>query len=499
MITSFITSPKKDLVSYKNMNTLLQHLEKETNFTETENGALTNKTTFSPLIDFFGLGGSLREKDEQEILNLFSKAYATDSLIALKILFYFRDCRGGQGERKTFRAILKWLGNNYPDTVSVNLEAIPEFGRWDDLFCLEGTKVWEYVVGMLNREFNQMLQQNTKSLACKWFPSINTSSKETRRLAKVLCKCFGVSEKQYRQALSKTRESIKLVERDMCGNKWKEINYSAVPSKASLLYKDAFTRHDEKRYQQFISDVKSGKTKINALVTYPYEIVEKILYKNDNSETLGVIWNSLPNYLEGNSHNGIVVADVSGSMKGRPMAVSISLALYFAERNHGFFANHFITFSERPSLEKVVGNSIQEKVHNLSTSDWGMSTNLQSVFDLILNTAKNNQITQEEMPESIYIVSDMEFNKAISDNSKTNFGVIDQKYEESGYKRPNLIFWNVNARSNQAPITTDDKGTCLVSGCSPVILKTLLQKGEITAEQVMLDTINNERYSVVKL
>ncbi len=472
-------------------------MEKETNYTLTENGALTHKSSLSNTLDFFSRGGALRYRDEDGIISLFSKAFAEDRLIALKTLFYLRDVRGGQGERRTFRIILKWLATNYPDVVSMNLELIPELGRWDDLFCLEGTKVWEYVLSILNNEFNQMLQQNTKSLACKWFPSINTSSKETRRLAKVLCKRFGISEKQYRQTLSRTREYIKVVERDMCSKNWDKINYPSVPSKASLNYRNAFLRHDKERYEQFISDVKSGKKKINASVTYPYEIVEKILYKNDQSETLDVIWNSLPNYMGENEHNGIVVADVSGSMSGRPMGVSISLALYFAERNKGQFANHFITFSDNPSLEKVVGNNIREKILNLSKADWAMSTNLQSVFDLILQTAIKNNVPKEEMPKTIYIVSDMEFNVACESNQKTNFEEIKRKYSESGFECPNLVFWNVNAINNQSVITKDEKGTCMVSGCSPIILKTLLQGGQITPIDVMIDVLSKDRYKSI--
>jgi len=479
------------------MNTLIQNLEKATNFTETENGASTNKSTLSNLIDFFGLGAAMRKRSDEDIINLFSKAFAEDKLIALKILFYIRDVRQGQGERRGFRVILKWLGNNYPEVLSKNLDVVPEFGRWDDLFVLEDTKVWGDVLVMINNQFNILLQNHTPTLFAKWCPSINTSSPQTKKLAKKICKYLGMSEKQYRKTLSKAREDINVVERQMCSNEWNDINYSSVPSKASLLYKDAFARHDSVGYAKYIEDVKSGKTKINASVTYPYEIVERILYKNDESETLDVIWKSLPNYLDNNIHSGIVVADVSGSMTGLPMAVSISLAMYFAERNKGDFANKFITFSEKPDLVNIVGNNIREKVKNLSRADWDMNTDLQSVFDLILDIALKNKVPQSEMPNTIYIVSDMEFDVACQDNKKTNYDLISHKYEEFGYEKPNLVFWNVNATTNQSPITKNDKGTCLVSGCSPVILKTLLSGGEITARDVMIDTITKDRYNSI--
>lgn len=481
------------------MNTLIENLEKENNYTETENSALTYKSTLSNIIDFFGLGASMRKRSENDILQLFGRAFSEDKLIALKILFYLRDARSGQGERRTFKTIIKWLGNNYPDILSKNLDIIPEFGRWDDLFALEDTKVWNDVLNIINNEFNKVLQNHTPSLFFKWCPSINTSSEKTRNLANKIRKHLGLSEKQYRKILSKARENLNIVERNMCSNNWENIEYSKVPSKASLIYKDAFLRHDKIGYSKYIEDVKSGKTKINASVTYPYEIVERILYKNDDSETLDVIWDSLPDYMGENNHSGIVVADVSGSMFGRPMAVSVSLAMYFAERNKGQFANTFITFSEEPELEKVIGNNIREKITNLVSSNWGMNTNLQSVFDLILKTAVNNKISQEEMPDTIYIVSDMQFDVACQDNNTTNYESIRSKYEEHGYKQPNVVFWNVNALSNQSPITKNDKGTCIVSGCSPIILKTLLGGGEMTALDVLIETISKERYNKIIL
>lgn len=478
------------------MNTLIENLEIESNLTETLNGAITNESTLSSVLDFFGNGGAYRERSEKDIISLFGKAFAENRILALRTLFYLRDIRHGQGERRLFRVILKWLAKNYPDIVSKNLELIPQFGRWDDLFILEDTKVWGDVLSLINNEFNSIIQNNTPSLFAKWCPSINTSSKKTKTLAKKICKHLGMTEKQYRKILSKARADLNIVERDMCSNKWEAINYSHVPSKASLNYKNAFARHDKERYNQYISDVKSGKQKINASVTYPYEIVEKILYHSDESDTLDVIWDNLPNYVGEKPHKGIVVADVSGSMSGRPMAVSISLAIYFAERNKGEFANRFITFSSKPKLDKIVGNNIREKIMNLSQAEWEMSTNIEAVFDLILNTAVQNNVPQDEMPETIYIVSDMEFDYC-SRNKTTNYQLIRNMYEEHGYKQPNLVFWNVNSLTNQSPIKKNDKGVCLVSGCSPVILKTLLSGKEISPIDIMLEILNKDIYKTI--
>jgi hypothetical protein len=284
----------------------------------------------------------------------------------------------------------------------------------------------------------------------------------------------------------------------MCANDWEKIEYSHVPSRASLIYRKAFARHDSTRYTQYLSDVANGKTKINAGALYPYDIVEKCL-NGEKEATLDVLWNALPNYAEGDTSNSIVVADVSGSMTGRPMAVSISLALYISERNSGIFKDHFITFSTEPSLEKVVGKNIVTKVNNLEKANWSMSTNLEGVFDLVLNTAVKHKLHPKDMPSTIYIVSDMEFDRACERPDKSLFENIKQKYHNAYYKVPRLVFWNVNARNTHVPITTNDKGVCLVSGCSPSILKTVITNGVMSAEQVMLDTVNAERYNSVVL
>jgi len=479
------------------MNTLIQHIEEDENFTLTENSALTHKSTLSNTLDFFGLGAAMRSRSDTDIVALFRKAFGEDRTVAVKTLFYIRDCRGGAGERRTFKILLKWLGENYPKIVLENLENIVFFGRYDDLYSLENTKTWNYVLEYIATEWNKGFEKN--SLIFKWLPSPNTSSKETCRLAKIVYKYLGLSEKEYRQTLSQKRKEIGIVEQKMCANDWTEIDYETVPSKASLNYKDAFAKRDGSRYAQYIEDVKSGKKTIKASVLYPYEIVEKLLGYGSTSETLDVLWDALPDYMDGNAHNGIVVADVSGSMSGRPMAVSISLAMYFAERNNGQFKNKFITFSAKPELQSVVGNNIREKVQNLSRANWDMNTDLQAVFDLILRTAVRHNVPEKDMPQALYIVSDMEFDACCANNSKTNFKTIRDKYEAAGYKAPSLVFWNVDARNNQTPITKNDTGTCLVSGCSPSILKTLLSGKVISPVDVMLETINSERYDRVKI
>jgi len=480
------------------MSTLINALQNETNKTRTDNGAVALKSTQKATVDFFGLGGALRNRTNDDVIKLFSKAFFEDELVALRTLFYIRDIRGGQGERKTFRTILNWLGENYPEHVVANFKNILEFGRWDDLFALKNTPIWESLVLETIKVVWNSKYDKKPNLMYKWLPSNNTSSKETCKLANEITKYLGISPRDYRKKLSEKREELRIVERDMCAKNWSEINYEHVPSRASILYRKAFSRNDGDRYATFLNKVVSGEAKINAGTLYPYDIVEKCL-NGDKEKTLDVLWNALPNYMEGDKSNGIVVADVSGSMSGRPMSVSISLALYISEKNDGLFKDYFITFSQEPDLVKVQGNTITEKVANLEKAAWGMNTDLEAVFDTVLKAAKKNNIPQNEMPSTLYIISDMEFDMACQKPDKTLFKNIKKKYKDSNYEMPSLVFWNVNAINTHVPMKFDDRGVCLVSGCSPAILKTLLAGDIITAEKVMLDTINSERYQKVVL
>ena len=482
------------------MNALTKAIKAETNYTLTENGALTLKSTLSSLADFFGLGAALRSRSESEIINLFEKAFAEDKELAVRCLFYIRDCRGGQGERRVFRTILNWLGKHYPLIVYYNLNSIIEMGRWDDLFCLENTNAWGDALTFIYAEMLSASSKNKTSLLFKWLPSINTSSKETRRLARVLCKRFGMSEREYRLALSRGRANLALVESQMCANEWDRIVYEHVPSKAALNYRKAFSRHDAYRYNSYLQSVMSGTKKINATTLYPYEVVEKYLTQREqDNATLEALWKSLPDYLNGAKENALVVADVSGSMSGRPMAVSISLAMYIAERNKGAFHNQFLTFSSSPELQSIVGATLSDRIRNLSRANWDMNTDLQKTFDLILNSAIKHKVPASDMPRALYIISDMEFDQACGYGNATNFEAIKEKYARSGYELPQLIFWNVNARNNQSPVRFDEKGTCLVSGCSPSILKATLARTTMTSLDVMLDVLNGARYQKIKV
>jgi len=478
----------------------MESIHEEMNLTTTENGALTHKTSLSALVDFFSRGAALRTRTEGEIIALFSKAFAEDHELAVKCLFYVRDIRGGQGERRTFRICFKWLLTNFSKEVEPLISLIPEYGRYDDvlsLFYVNPKLISDMILMKLTDDQKRLNAGKPISLLAKWLPSINTSSKTTRTIARDLCKAMDISQAAYRRILSQFRAYLKLVEKNMSANNWESIQYAEVPSRASMLYRKAFARHDEARYAQYLADVKSGKTAIHAGTLYPYDIVKRYLEPASGwDETLEEQWKALPNYMDV-AENSIVVADVSGSMQGVPLAVSISLALYFAERNTGAFKDYFMTFSLKPKVQHITGKTLFERVQQLECATWGMNTNLYAVFQSILTHARAKNAKPEELPSRVYIISDMEFDSAIEDD--TTMQSVQKLYQVYGYEAPEIIFWNVDARNDQSPITVNDKGVCMVSGCSPVILKYLLNKKILDAKETMLTVLSSERYQPITL
>ena len=464
------------------------------NMTYTENGALTHKSSMSGIVDFFFHGAALRnESNNKRILDLFKEAFKKDPTVALRILFYIRDIRGGQGERKTFRIILRNLAFEQSDWLIKNLKLIPEYGRWDDLFILKDSPVESHMIMFIKEQFINDLDNcfngNPISLLAKWMPSENTSSKETKALATYVRMNLGYTSRTYRKNLSMLRKAIDVVERKLSAKQVDQINYAHVPSNASLKYKKAFMKNDGERYQAYLNSVNKGEVKINASTLYPYDLVHKAIYDHDN--TVEALWKNLPDYVE--DLCGLVVADTSGSMSGRPMEVSISLAMYIAERNKNeAWKDYFISFSSRPKFHKIEGATHRERMKSVELGDVD-TTNLQAVFDMILDRANHYHVPQEDMPKILLIVSDMEFDAACRNNTLTNFENIKRKYQMSGYTMPTLVFWNVNSRNTQSPITIDERGAVLIGGCSPVVLKYAL--GQITTPIDMVHNVtDSDRY-----
>ena len=284
----------------------------------------------------------------------------------------------------------------------------------------------------------------------------------------------------------------------MSAKKWGEIEYAKVPSKASKNYARAFIRNDGNRYRKYLKNVKTGKAKINASAIFPYEILRSALRDPMNIDTYESQWQSLPDYCSADEKS-ICVCDTSGSMHGLPILVAVSLSIYMAERNLGPFKDHFITFSEKPTLQKIVGSNLVDKYHNLKKASWDMNTNIEEVFRLILKTAVNHKVPRDEMFHKIYIISDMEFDECTYNRNATNFENAKQMFERMGYTLPQLVFWNVDSRHDQSPIVIGDQCVYLVSGCSPSLFRSLMSTSSFDAYSFMLEVLNSERYSCVRI
>jgi len=462
--------------------TYLQNLASASNRSaRTENGAVTLRSTLNPLVDFFALAGATR-KNPQIGLDLFKKAFAYDPQSAIRVLFYLRDIRGGQGERVLFRNCLAYLAEHEKEVCDKIVGHVPEYGRWDDLFVLQV----ETILPIIQAQLILDTKSENPSLLAKWLPSENTSSAKTRQLARGMIKALGASPKEYRKMLSTLRKQISLIEQKLSAKRFDTIDYSKVPSQAGLKYRKSFYRNDQTRYESYLKSVTKGEAKINTSTLYPYQV-----YKAVGTPGAEQMWANLPDYTDG--RNALVVADVSGSMAGDPMAVSVSLALYFAERNQGIFKDHFITFSGSPSLQKINGSTLRDKMNSIERAEWGMNTDVNKVFKLLVDTAVRNNANPSEMPETIYIISDMEFDAC--SGRQTNFEAIDKMYAGTDYKRPNLVFWNVSARNKQVPVEHNQDGVTLVSGLSPSTFKLVVENK--SPLDLVMDVVNSERYNII--
>lgn len=481
-------------------------MKEESKWTKTENGADAKNTTDSALLDMFATIGSMRNRSEDEIIQKFELAFQGDALGAIRCLFYARDIRGGLGERHVFRVLLPYIAEKHTDILNKNIGFIPEYGRWDDFYPLIGTKseekAWDIIATQLLKDKVSMQNGEPCSLLAKWLKKADASSQNTRKLGIYTAKKLGMSVYDYKRLCVKLRRYIDVVEQRMSANEWDTINYPSVPSRAMMNYRKAFARHDQERFDEYLNKVQSGERKINSATLYPYDIVEKILYGHEDSKVLEVQWDNLPDYVDGDV-NAVVMADVSGSMSwdgGRPLATSIGLAMYFAERNKGAYHNLFMTFSGNPQFVELKGNTIFQKIEFISRADWGNNTDLEKALLKILDVAIENNCSQKEMPKSLIIISDMEIDEADGQNHRENFyDYVSRVYEEHGYKIPNVVFWNVDRRHDVFLADKNRKGVQLVSGQSASTFKNLIGCVDKTPVEMMYSVLNSERYQTIQI
>lgn len=507
------------------MNTFMNGLKSANNYTLTENGAITHRTTQSDLLDMFALGGAYRNRSDDDVKLLFRKAFAENPTYALKCLFYLRDVRGGQGERRFFRVAIKDLAFHDTDAVRRNLKYVPEFGRWDDLYVFVGTPVEADAMGIIKAQLELDVQCKTPSLLAKWMKSENTSSRESQRLGDITRRYLGMSHKQYRKTLSILRQRINVLERLMSEGRWDEIEFDKIPSKAGMKYKNAFARHDIERAkagaQTYADFAKDETKKVNASVLNPVDIADQIFqyggWNGTPTQTNRLMWqkywDNQKDYYNGRQENGIAIVDVSGSMSGQPMNAAVSMGAYIAERGKGPFKDHFITFSSNPALVRFEGVDIYDKFQRARQADWGGSTNIEATFDMMLNVALQNHVPASDMPQTLYIFSDMEFNGCMScgpvNTSRWGYGNringgaagittllegIAQKWARYGYELPRVIFWNLDARQDNIPALGGRFS--YISGFSMAMIEEVLS-GE-DGYSLMMKKLDSDRYSCIK-
>lgn len=494
------------------MNTFVKAWKSHQETTFTENGGLTYKTSGNANTDLFFMVAALRGQGTERLYNLFAKAFGEDSYLATRIMLWSRDVRGGAGERQIFRDLLSWLEDNAPEVLELVIPKVPLLGRWDDL---TGSKKHVFKTEKFRNLAYDLVDEALRSknqLAAKWMPRRGI-------VAEALRSYFGLTPRQYRKVLVSLTN---VVENKMCARDWSSINYEVIPSLAQIRYSAAFKRNDEIRYSEYAKKAKEyaeyvngvmpltasavipEKVKINAGAVYPYDVLKPVISKyGSNSKfdpnTVKAQWLSLPNYV--GDANILPIVDVSGSMETiipgttvTAMDVSVSIGLYLATKNRGDFHNVFMTFSNDPELVTLLGEDIIVQAKQLNHASWGMSTNLEAAFAKVLNLAKKNKIPQADMPQTLLIISDMEFNSAAS--GKTAYQDFVKKYSDAGYTAPSIVWWNVMSRHDNVPVSNKQPGTALVSGFSPSIVKNILSGENMTPASIMLKTVMNPRYDL---
>lgn len=480
----------------------------EGNKTLTTNGAEVYASTFDSIVDLFGTIGDYNNNNQNKIIELFLQAMKEDRELAVKTLFYSRDCRGGMGARKNFLAICKYLmENGEEDIVNKNVDSIIEFGRYKDLIELAlmvDENKCKPILDKLLHDIRDSVVYNKLNLVFKWLPTINSRSKHTKNKAKKLLSRFNKIDDlfklhSYQKIVSYQRKLLKIVERDICANKFGNINYQSVPSKCMNMNYGLFYKKDEERFKKYLDEVKSGKQKINSSVLFPRDIVHQYMEKSwrEKDDVLEEQWKALPNYFE-KPLNIIPLVDTSGSMSGLPMEVSTSLGLYLAERNPSeAFKNLLLEFGRDAHLYDISKKeTLYSKLHGFNW-DCG-NTNIELAFNRILDIGINNNLKQEDMPSHLVIISDMQFDEAsgeyYSDSGK-RYGIINNmrnKFKTHGYELPNIIYWNVNNTANFPELAKD--GIAYVSGYSPAIMMAVLNAKTLTPIEVVKNAVLVDRY-----
>ena len=481
---------------------------------------------------------SVRGINNSQLYQYISESDKESIIDTFLLSFYIRDCRGGKGERKIGREAFTWLLISHPDIFMKVLHLIPEYGRWDDIThffpgvldlssidniksiynitidndhlnkVLEAQKqIVIFFADSIKKDYGCMTNGNPCTLAAKWAPTEGDSIDKSSHIFSKLAHAIGVSNKNLRKVyLTPLRSYINIVEKFMCDGKWNAIEYSKVPSHAMKRLKKTFEKHDKERFQQWKEALKKNDVKVCAKQLQPYEIIREIRIKKYADEVLEAQWKILEEEVRkiGYLEDAVIVVDTSSSMytpNYLPLDVAVSLGIIISGLTRGKFHNHVITFASEPQFVQIKDGTIYERWNQVKSIPWGGNTNIQKTFELIINRGKAFNLSQNDMPKKLFIISDMQFdqiNGEYGSNHITSFEMIDDMYKKSGYIRPQIIFWNVNGNSTDFPASVDDFGTALISGFSPEVMKEVLNGSDFSPYTIVRNTLDSERFSQIK-
>lgn len=471
------------------MNAFVNAVKRTSTVTRTENGDLTYSSSLNAAVDMFFQIGAIRTAKAERIHAIFAAAYEQDAELAVRIALYGRDVRGGAGERRVFREIIQYMAVYHAGHLRRILHLIPVVGRWDDLVVL-------FDFGQIGNEAVNLFAQAIlarNALAAKWAPR----EKQNRKAAARLASALQTDWRAYRKMLSEHYT----IEQDMCAKNWSNITYSHVPSVASARYAKAFGRNDNSRYVEYLNAVRDGKVdeatgkvaKINTGAVYPYDVLKQGV----SDVTADTMWANLPDYVPAGL-SFLPLIDVSGSMGSSvgsvsAMDVAVSLGMYLAERNKSAFKDMALTFESQPKLFQIPGGTVRRKQQFIMRQPWGGSTNLDAAMEAIINHALAFRVPREDMPKTLIVLSDMEFNPFYGYSSKGAAHRTLDKFRQAGYDVPNIVWWNIMSRHGNTPVRAGENGMALVSGFSPAIVSTLLG-GQFTPEKIMLKAVMIDKY-----
>ena len=473
-------------------------------YTFTENGALAfNTSGGGSLLDLFANIGGMRKRSDLDIISQWQAARRENPTLADNLILYARNIRdGGLGERRIARILLKQLATNDPEKVARNFDTITDCGRWDDLFVLVGTPVesamWKYVSEQFKSDMAGSMTNKPISLLAKWAPSINTSSQETRNLAKRAITKLGMTPRNYRKMLAKLRRYLNVLESKISRNDWDSINFEQVPSLAMKRYLKAFGVHCYEAFGNYKSKLVKGEAKVNAATLYPYDLVETCMRYHRTGAYDPIVteqqWNSLPNYVDG-SFDVVCMADVSGSMCGRPMATSIGLSTYFAQRNKGAYHGLYLSFTNNPHFIHIQDNwTLKQCVEYVENKDVGYNTDLDRAFAAIYNVA---QVTKE-VPKALIIISDGEIDRWNRPGDAYCASIAEKwknKYAAIKLKAPKLILWNVESRGSNKFLAQSHENVAYCSGQSAGTFKNLIDLITKDAYTAMCEILSKPEFS----